>query len=283
MLGTFEKAKAVLDLYTTARPEWGVTETARQLGWPASSTHVLMSSLTQMGLLHRTVTGRYRLGFKLLALSQVLLLNTPWRDVAQEEMTTLLRRCGETLHLAAFDGGQLVSVTGFAGRHPDSVPSSAVGAGALTYPAASGTVLLAHRPWSVARQALMNEGLRTPDELDSALLVLEQVVLRGMAESQDDRLWSVSAPIRNHNGEVIAALGASVPVTRPAERRAALSLAVQEAGRLISHRIGFTKSPPGDRLFWTSVEGRDRLRRAPQRKSVDLDSDAKDEGPLRKA
>ena len=120
MLGTFEKARSVLDLYTTEHPEWGVTEAARQLGMPTSSTHVLLSSLAHMGLLHRTVAGRYRLGFKLLALSQVLLANTPWREVAQEEMRELFHQYGETVSLSAFDGGQIVNVAKFDGRWPDT-------------------------------------------------------------------------------------------------------------------------------------------------------------------
>lgn len=97
ILGTLDKADRVLTLYTPARPEWGVTEAARTLGEPPSSTHLLMSSLAQMGVLHRTVAGRHRLGFPLLTLGQILLANTPWRETAALHTHALSCAIGETI------------------------------------------------------------------------------------------------------------------------------------------------------------------------------------------
>lgn len=270
MLGTFEKARAVLDLYTTDHPEWGVTEVARTLGMPTSSTHVLMSSLTQMGLLHRTVAGRYRLGFKLLALSQVLLFNTPWREVAEEEMALLFTQFGETLSLAAFDGGQIVTVAKLDGRYPDSVHMPEVGAVLPAYHGASGRMLLAHRPWPVVRSVLNDpkaSGLDA-DEVQSAVLILETVLHDDLATFEDSvkQVWSVAAPVRNHNGEVIVAVASTVPATYSQERREALRSAVQEAGQRISYRIGYSEgSPQEHRLVWMSVGGQDRLQARPRR------------------
>ncbi len=110
-LGTLERAARILDLFTPARSEWGASEVARALQLPTSSAHLTLSSLARTGLLHRTVAGRHRLGFKLLSLYQTLLTNTPWRDVAQDEMAALARRCGESVGLKAFDGGQLVHMS----------------------------------------------------------------------------------------------------------------------------------------------------------------------------
>ncbi|MFC5848809.1 IclR family transcriptional regulator [Deinococcus petrolearius] len=268
MLGTFEKARAVLDLYTTEHPEWGVTEVARTLGMPTSSTHVLMASLTQMGLLHRTVAGRYRLGFKLLALSQVLLSNTPWREVAEEEMAALFARYGETLSLVAFDGGQIVTVAKFDGRRPGSLRMPNVGSVLPTYQGASGRLLLAHRPWPVVRHVLNDprvSGL-SAGGVPEALRTLEQVLREGAATYEDAGAWSVAAPVRNHNGEVIAALGFSVPLERGPEQRLALLQAVLTTGARISGRIGHVPGlPDDDRMVWMSVGGQERLRTAPRR------------------
>ena len=271
MLGTFEKARAVLDLYTTEHPEWGVTEAARRLGIPVSSTHLLMSSLTQMGLLHRTVAGRYRLGFKLLALSQVLLSNTPWREVAGEVMQNFFGHLGETLYLAAFDGGQIVNVAKFAGRHADSIQLAKLGAVLPAGHGAASRVLLAHRPWELVRQVLMDPKLPDPlpaELLDAAAAELEQVRLNGEATCQSaaGSSWSVAAPVFNHNGEVIAAVGFIVPADRSPERREALRMAVREAGQRISHRIGYTEVTAEERrLVWLSVRGQDRLQLNPRR------------------
>lgn len=273
MLGTFEKARSVLDLYTTDHPEWGVTETARQLGTPISSTHVLMSSLAHIGLLHRTVAGRYRLGFKLLALSQVLLSNTPWREVAQEEMASLFRQYGETLYLAAFDGGQIVNVAKFDGRYLDSVQVAKVGALLPAYQDAGSRLLLAHRPWPLVQQILTHpksSDAFSPERLERVLTELEQMRVDGVAsveggtESKPD--WSVAAPVFNHNGEVIASVSFAVPGSRTEERRDVLRVAVQQLGQQISYRIGYVEHTPEERrLVWLSVRGQDRLQSGPRR------------------
>src|SRR6478672_7500426 len=184
MLGTFEKARRVLDLYSTRYPEWGVTEVARRLEIPASSAHLLMTSLTHMGLLHRTVAGRYRLGFKLLALSQILLSNTPWRDVSREVLSAASQRHAEALHLAAFDGGQVVVVARFAGQYADSVILPDVGAVLPALESASGRLLLAHRPWNVVKRVLTEAALPA-DRAEEALRVLEQVLQDGHSVYED--------------------------------------------------------------------------------------------------
>lgn len=267
MLGTFEKARRVLELYSTRCPEWGVTEVARRLELPVSSVHLLMTSLTHMGLLHRTVAGRYRLGFKLLALSQILLTNTPWREVAQGVLSTTARRCGESLHLAAFDGGQVVIVAGVPGQYADSVVLPPVGAVLPALESASGRLLLAHRPWNVVRRVLADAG-RTGGGAEDAVQALEHALQEGHSVHEDAHTWSVAAGIRNHSGEVIASVCASVPLTRPAAQRLALLQAVTEAGRQISECIGYVEdSGSGGQLAWTSVQGEERLTVVPRRDS----------------
>ena len=63
MLSTLEKAGRVLRLFTAENPEWGVSQVARELLVSKGSVHDALATLTQIGLVHRTVTGRYRLGF----------------------------------------------------------------------------------------------------------------------------------------------------------------------------------------------------------------------------
>src|ERR687890_2760936 len=76
MLRTIKKATQVLDLFSLERPEWGVSEAARALKLPKSTTSELMSSLANQRLLSRTAKGRYRLGWRLFELGQALLDTT---------------------------------------------------------------------------------------------------------------------------------------------------------------------------------------------------------------
>ncbi|GAA5514991.1 HTH-type transcriptional regulator XynR [Deinococcus carri] len=271
MLGTFEKARAVLDLYTMERPEWGVTEVARTLGMPTSSAHVLLASLAHMGLLHRTLAGRYRLGFKLLALTQVLLANTPWREVAQEEMGRLAQAFGETLHLTAFDGGQIVPVAGLQGRLPGSVRLLGVGTVLPAHTSASGKLLLAHRPREVVEAVLAAAGdvSGTVQVWDTLAEELEQIRSDGYAREASEHhpaVCSLAAPVRNHNGEVIAAMEFSLPLDRYSDRQEQVRDALMQACAAISSRIGYQPELSGKRpMVWVSVGGREELRPAPRR------------------
>ncbi len=56
MLGTLARAGAVLDLFTTDEPEWGVTATAQRLGIGKSLAHDVLASLAGIGLLQRVAT-----------------------------------------------------------------------------------------------------------------------------------------------------------------------------------------------------------------------------------
>src|ERR671913_2508811 len=100
MLRTIKKATQVLDLFSLERPEWGVSEAARALNLPKSTTSELMSSLANQRLLSRTAKGRYRLGWRLFGLSQTLLDTTGFRIDARRGMEQLVKTRGETGHLA---------------------------------------------------------------------------------------------------------------------------------------------------------------------------------------
>ena len=66
MSQTMKKAMWVLDLFSLERPEWGVSEAAKALGFPKSTTSELMSDLADQRLLSRSMKGKYRLGWCLV-------------------------------------------------------------------------------------------------------------------------------------------------------------------------------------------------------------------------
>lgn len=70
---TVRKAGRILNLFSLARSEWGVSEVAKELEFPKSSTSSMMAALAEQGLLRRTSERRYRLGWRVMAMSQILL------------------------------------------------------------------------------------------------------------------------------------------------------------------------------------------------------------------
>ncbi len=247
MLGTVQKVGEVLGLFTQERPEWGVSEVAQALGLPKSSAHALMATLTQIGLLHKSSDGRYRLGWRVLALSQVLLSANTWRLEARQAMEALVTRYGETTHLAALEAGRVVYVDKLEGTRAIRVSITRVGAELYAHCSGVGKVLLAFRPWPEVERIVAEKGLpaltpntiTTPDELKTEL---ERVRERGYAydiEEAMPELCCVAAPIRDYTGEVVAALSLSVPFYRFRERKEIYRDAVLQATAEVSERLGF--------------------------------------------
>ncbi|WP_180970118.1 IclR family transcriptional regulator [Deinococcus planocerae] len=213
------------------RPEWGVSEVACALGLSKTRAHALLSSLAHVGLLHRMQTGRYRLGFRVLALSRVLLGHTPWREVATAEMRVLASRVGGRVGLAAFDRVDLVVVA--------EVPMGEPREGAAPQDTAAGQVMLAHRSARTVRAVLAaHAGDEGPaaETVTATLRAVRQQGFAAVGESGGGR-WSVAAPVRNHTGEVIAALSVTAPAPQFARDGETLRREVVAAA-LVSARIG---------------------------------------------
>src|SRR5690606_18003318 len=103
MLNTIVRTDQVLELFSTERPEWGVTEIAQTLGVPKSNIHELVSSLASIGLLRRTGRSRYRLGWRIMSMAHNVVEAASLRRHALVSMRNLSRQTGETSHLAVWD------------------------------------------------------------------------------------------------------------------------------------------------------------------------------------
>ena len=104
MLRTLSRATTVLDLFTVDDPEWGATAVAHELQIAKSQAHELLVSLAVGGLLQRVGAGRYRLGWRIVALNAVLVETSDLLRLVAPEMRALVGRYGETVHVAVWDG-----------------------------------------------------------------------------------------------------------------------------------------------------------------------------------
>lgn len=243
---TIKKAMQVLDLFSLERPEWGVSEVARTLQLPKSSTSELMSSLANQRLLSRTAKGRYRLGWRLFELSQTLLDTTEFRIEARKVMEELVRTWGETVHLAVLDGVQAVYIEKLQPTPAVKIKISRAGARLPAHCSGVGKVLLAHCEWEYAAELLEDQGLsaltsNTITDLDALADELERVRERGYAYDDEEilvGLCCVAAPIYGSKGEVVSAVSFSVPAYRFHPRRDEYTVAILDAARHISESAG---------------------------------------------
>jgi DNA-binding IclR family transcriptional regulator len=229
------------------RGEAGVSEVAADIGVHKSTAFRLLAALEERELVEQTQErGKYRLGFGILRLASAV----PGRlDVTRQGRPVceqLAAQLGETVNIAVRRSHFVVNLD--QARGP-----TAVGAhnwlGELTplHATSSGKVLLAYMAPDDRRELLRSAGLkRLTAHTISSLAELEKhveaVALNGYAcsiEELEEGLNAIAAPVRNHTGDVIAALSVSGPVYRLTQARLdeVVPQVVAAAGA-ISHRMG---------------------------------------------
>jgi DNA-binding IclR family transcriptional regulator len=211
----------VLDLFTVDAPEWGATAVSHELQIAKSQAHELLVSLAVGGLLQRVGAGRYRLGWRIVALNSVLVETSDLLRLVAPEMRALVGRYGETVHLAVWDE-RPVCIDARSGRLITSIPPFKVGQELPAHSTALGKVLLAGRPRGEIEQFLSDiQPAARPDRpalnAEAIQVGLGQVAAQGFAfEEQEHRrgACSVAAPIINPDAGVFASIGMSVPADR---------------------------------------------------------------------
>jgi DNA-binding IclR family transcriptional regulator len=221
MLQTVGRAGQVLDLFSTGSPEWGATAVAGELEIAKSQAHELLVSLADIGLLERHGPGRYRLGWRVVALNSLVVDTSHLGAEPLRVLRALAAQTGEAAHLATWGPGIAMCVAAYAGRDAFGPPPASVGSSLAVHATAAGKVLLAAQPAETIREqaarplAVFTERtIRTAERLTVECAAVRQ---RGFAyeeQEHDPAACAVAAPIRDLHGHVVAALGLTVAAPR---------------------------------------------------------------------
>lgn len=255
MLLTIDSAGRLLDLFTTEVPERGVTEVAYELDVSKSKAHALLASLAHVGLLRRTDGGRYRLGWRCLAMSRVLDATTDFHQHARPIMRILSDRYRETVHLATLNDGQVVYVDRLEGAERVAPAISDVGSILPANCSAVGKVLLSALSGPQLSDLVDRHGLPalTSDSITDPLELAEQlddVRACGYAveHGEASRGFScVAAPIVAPGPRTVAAISVSVATPRFVRNEATFRQAVVLAAHHISRALREDDAAPAAR------------------------------------
>ena len=247
MLQTIQKAGELLALYDREHAEWGVREVAAKLKVAKSSAHDLMSSLAKLGFLNKTEDNRYRLGWRLVTLSETLLATTELRKEARPVMEDLAAQYQETIHLAVLDDTQAVYVDKLEGRQAVRVELTSLGARLYAHCSALGKVLLAYSDEDEVKRIIQTAGLprftaNTITDQEELLQNLAKIRKQGFAYDLEEilpDLCCVAAPIYEYSGNVIAAISMSIPAFRFRRSQIEFRDGVMRAAKKISKRLGY--------------------------------------------
>ncbi|MCG5433694.1 IclR family transcriptional regulator [Mycobacterium sp. MYCO198283] len=223
--------KAVLVLHTVAEAPCGLAELCARTGLPRATAHRLAAGLETHRLLARDADGRWRLGSAISALAHRVDDALP--AAAAAVLPRLREITGESVQLYRRDGTERICV---AALEPPAGLRDTVPVGIrLPMTAGSGAKVLLAYSDAATQEAVLRDAVFTAR-------ALAEVRRRGWAQSVAEReagVASVSAPVRDGRGEVVAAVSVSGPIDRigrrPGERWAADLLAAADA---LTRRLG---------------------------------------------
>jgi len=205
--------KAVHVLTALGRGPKNLGELVAATELPRATAHRLAVALQVHDLVRRDSDGRYALGFGLATLGRAALDSAPVAELARPALAQLRDETEESAQLYVRDGDHRVCIESLESPHGLRT-IVAVGAALPLHAGSAGRVLL--------------------DEAGSHTGWIESV------EEREAGVASVSAPIRDRSGEVVAAIGVSGPTertTRHPGRR--YGDAVLRAARLVEEAAGF--------------------------------------------
>lgn len=245
-VGSVARAAELLDVLAASDSGLGVNELARRIGVNASTASRLLATLQGAGLVTRSDGGPYRLGLKLVTLSERVLAQLDVRQLARPLLARLVTETGETATLSLPGEDEAITVDFV--PSPSSVVSMArVGRPSIPHATAAGKVMLAFTGAPGGR-ALTAFTERTITDAGALNAELETVRERGWAEAVGERepdLAALAAPVFGRGGALAAILGIQGPVSRlPAGTRRALREPLLAAAAELSQALGYSPTHP---------------------------------------
>ena len=245
-LKSLTKVVRVLDAFSTLNRTLSLTDICRVTGFPKSTTHRLLASMREAGLLDQDEQrDRYRLGMKLFELGNIVLANMELHREARPFVDALTRQGGQAVHLAVFDGRRAI-VIHRADASADKAASPTMIEQAPVHCTSVGKAILAYQPEPVI-QRIIDAGLArftesTITEPAALHQELQKIRERGYAIDEGEHqpgLRCVGAPIRDRSARVIAGISITGPAWRlPLTEVEGIAKLVVHYARSISIALG---------------------------------------------
>lgn len=236
----------LLDYLSQRREAVSLSQIIRDLGFPKSSAHGLLQTLTARGHLTQDATGRYTLvesshGFPFRPYEEPLVVT------ARPYMEQLRNESGETVLLSTMNAHcDIRRLAKCVSHHPLRYDVN-LDAAITPYCTATGRLLLAHARPDVldsylSRVQFLTYTRYTVVDATELRRLLIKVRHDGYALNDQEFITGstgIAAPVWNNEGEVIAALNLGTLTSRFMERRELLILMVRDAAFRLSRAMGY--------------------------------------------
>jgi DNA-binding IclR family transcriptional regulator len=249
-LNSVEKALHVLLAFHAERPEWGVRELGAHLGFSPATVQRLLRILKDYAFVDQDPdTRQYRLGNIYFQFLHVLQSTYPVIKAAKPVMENLIACTQETVHLNIIEGMERLCIDSI--ESPQKLRGSMpAGERSPLYAGASAKCLLAFSPQSFINEylnkmqivPLTDKTIVEPTDIEKELLSVRR---QGYASSLGERtpgLASLSAPVFDHNGLLLAALSLGIPELRFRDEQHSRHClkALLECAGILSRTMGYS-------------------------------------------
>ena len=244
------KASKIIDVIAFERKPLSLSELSNRLGMAKSTLHGLLSTLVNIHYLEQEQeTGCYKLGIQLFELGSQIANTWNEKEIAKSYMEKLVKETGETIHLAMLSNGEVLYVEKQEAYSSIRI-ATAPGAKLPLHCTGVGKVLLAFNSALEMEQILKDYELSphtkyTITNKETLLCELRKIKQQGYAyDNQEfvDGLRCVSAPIFNHNKQVIFSLSVSGPLYRMQDEQIQKYCKLLLVATLeISRKLGYRK------------------------------------------
>lgn len=243
-----------------ARRPRSQAELARELQVHSRTARRLLGSLVAEGYVARDerVRAEFTPTLKLVALAGEVMARVEITDVASPFVSQLAHRADAIAHLSVPDNAQVMRLLE-AGRSDSVRGGSQVGYYAPYHASAAGKAILAYLPLDASR--MFNESQQGPgvgDEPDLPGVLVELAQVRDCGYAVDSggaglAVGSVAAPVFDHTGRVVAALGISAAAaTRKDDTLATAVGIVLDVAQSLSEKLGFDRTSRAGRTSGTT-------------------------------
>jgi IclR family KDG regulon transcriptional repressor len=248
IIQSVERALRILDLFDEYETELKITDISARMNLHKSTVHSLLKTLQKFHYIEQNMeNGKYRLGMKLFERGNFVIHNLDIRSVAKNHLTELSMKTGNTIHLVILDGKEGVYIDKVEGSSA-TVLYSRIGRRIPIHCSAVGKTLVAFKSQEELASILkgyeyrLNTANTIANEKDF-LTELKKVKDQGFAldnEENEPGVACIAVPIRNHTGEVVAAMSMSQPATRLNSQNMEEAVAMlKEAAQEISVKLGY--------------------------------------------
>ena len=215
-----ERALDILDAFSYQRRKMQLSDVVALLGLKKATAKRLLANLTRRGYLKLDPkTKQYELGLRLFELGGVVHASFSVRKAAVDHMRWLRDETGLSVLMGQCQNDRLVYVEKFDGTSDIQI-SSAVGEHRPLHFGMLGQILMAHLPPEKAQQILRDTPLQpftsnSITDADAFWLRLAEIRENGFVIEKGEAhqgIMGFAAPIRDYSREVVAALGAWLPM-----------------------------------------------------------------------